>query len=205
VCDHARVSADNAVRVEPEPTKPLRERIEEVSVELFAQQGYSGTLLRQIAERLGVTKAAVYYHFKTKEEIARVLASRSLDVLTAMGDRLFVAGTDLSAWRRALPQIVDLAIKERELLFMYERNEGSFNILFGGESELGIRISEAEARLAAVFADSTIDPQTRIRLGCTYGAIFGPLLNLSNHFHTMPTEELRDGMLDILNRMLDDS
>ncbi|MFG2622864.1 TetR/AcrR family transcriptional regulator [Streptomyces sp. NPDC048507] len=46
-----------------------RQRIQEVALELFAEQGYEKTSLREIAERLDVTKAALYYHFKTKEDI----------------------------------------------------------------------------------------------------------------------------------------
>ncbi|MFF9091060.1 TetR/AcrR family transcriptional regulator [Streptomyces sp. NPDC014991] len=46
-----------------------RQRIQDVALELFVEQGYEKTSLREIAERLDVTKAALYYHFKTKEEI----------------------------------------------------------------------------------------------------------------------------------------
>ncbi|MFJ9807827.1 TetR/AcrR family transcriptional regulator [Streptomyces sp. NPDC101158] len=46
-----------------------RQRIQDVALELFAEQGYETTSLREIAERLDVTKAALYYHFKTKEDI----------------------------------------------------------------------------------------------------------------------------------------
>ena len=48
-----------------------RARIQRVALELFAEQGYERTSLREIAERLGVTKAALYYHFKSKEDIVR--------------------------------------------------------------------------------------------------------------------------------------
>lgn len=46
-----------------------RRRIQDVALELFVERGYEGTSLREIAERLDVTKAALYYHFKTKEDI----------------------------------------------------------------------------------------------------------------------------------------
>jgi AcrR family transcriptional regulator len=46
-----------------------RQRIQDVALELFAERGYEKTSLREIAERLEVTKAALYYHFKTKEDI----------------------------------------------------------------------------------------------------------------------------------------
>ncbi|MGQ4388308.1 TetR/AcrR family transcriptional regulator [Streptomyces sp. SAS_270] len=46
-----------------------RQRIQDVALQLFSEQGYEKTSLREIAEHLDVTKAALYYHFKTKEEI----------------------------------------------------------------------------------------------------------------------------------------
>ncbi|MER5862299.1 helix-turn-helix domain-containing protein [Kitasatospora sp. NPDC002040] len=51
------------------PRTDTRARIIEVALELFAEQGYEKTSLREIADRLGVTKAALYYHFKTKDDI----------------------------------------------------------------------------------------------------------------------------------------
>jgi AcrR family transcriptional regulator len=49
----------------------MKEKIQEVAIELFTEQGYDKTSLREIAERLEVSKAALYYHFKSKEEILR--------------------------------------------------------------------------------------------------------------------------------------
>jgi AcrR family transcriptional regulator len=63
-----------------------RARIQQVALELFAEQGYDKTSLREIAERLDVTKAALYYHFKSKEDIVRSLVEDyfgQLDALTA--------------------------------------------------------------------------------------------------------------------------
>ncbi|MDQ0379126.1 TetR/AcrR family transcriptional regulator [Amycolatopsis thermophila] len=50
-----------------------RERIQRVALDLFVEQGYEKTSLREIAEKLGVTKAALYYHFRTKEDIVHSL------------------------------------------------------------------------------------------------------------------------------------
>lgn len=50
-------------------TGDTRARIQQIALELFTEHGYDKTSLREIAERLGVTKAALYYHFKSKEEI----------------------------------------------------------------------------------------------------------------------------------------
>jgi AcrR family transcriptional regulator len=61
-----------------------RARIQRVALELFAEQGYDKTSLREIAERLDVTKAALYYHFKSKEDIVRSLVEDYFGQLDAL-------------------------------------------------------------------------------------------------------------------------
>ncbi|MEV6162928.1 helix-turn-helix domain-containing protein [Streptomyces sp. NPDC052052] len=82
--------------------------IREVAIELFTEQGYEATSLREIAERLGITKAALYYHFSSKEDIVRSLFSAHLDALDAMVDwaREQPPGPDLH--NRAVDRMVDL-------------------------------------------------------------------------------------------------
>lgn len=66
-----------------------REQIRAVAMELFAEQGYQKTSLREIAERLGVTKAALYYHFRTKEDIVASLSEdlrRGIDEIVAWAE-----------------------------------------------------------------------------------------------------------------------
>ena len=46
-----------------------KERILEVSLELFAQSGYLGTSMSDIAHQLGITKSALYKHYAGKQEI----------------------------------------------------------------------------------------------------------------------------------------
>ncbi|MFJ6748436.1 MULTISPECIES: TetR/AcrR family transcriptional regulator [unclassified Streptomyces] len=65
-----------------------RQRIQDVALELFSEHGYDKTSLREIAEHLDVTKAALYYHFKTKEDIVISLfhdLGRPIDELIEWG------------------------------------------------------------------------------------------------------------------------
>ena len=55
------------------------EKILEVSQRLFLEKGYDNTKIQDIADELGMTKGAIYHHFKSKEEIMNVL-----------GDTMFV-------------------------------------------------------------------------------------------------------------------
>ena len=49
--------------------KNTKERILDEALKLFAQRGYMGTSMNDIADRLEVTKAALYKHYKSKQEI----------------------------------------------------------------------------------------------------------------------------------------
>ncbi len=68
--------------------RDTRSRLRELALQMFAEQGYEKTSLREIAERLGVTKAALYYYFKSKEDIVRSLVEdymAEIDELIAWG------------------------------------------------------------------------------------------------------------------------
>ena len=65
----ARESTTTAGRTAGAPAPSTRERILDIALELFVDQGYDKTSLRDIAERLGTTKAALYYHFERKQDI----------------------------------------------------------------------------------------------------------------------------------------
>ncbi|MBW8740312.1 MAG: TetR/AcrR family transcriptional regulator [Streptomyces turgidiscabies] len=73
-----------------------RQRIQDVALELFAEQGYEKTSLREVAGRLDVTKAALYYHFKTKEEI-----------IVSLFEDLTKPIEDLIEWGRQQPHTLD--------------------------------------------------------------------------------------------------
>jgi AcrR family transcriptional regulator len=67
------------------PRGDTRARILDIALELFAEHGYEKTSLREIADRLGVTKAALYYHFRTKEDIlAGIVDSMSAPIEEAI-------------------------------------------------------------------------------------------------------------------------
>jgi len=104
-----------------------RQRIQDVAVELFAEQGYEKTSLREIAERLDVTKAALYYHFKTKE-----------DILVSLFEDLTRPMDELIEWGRGEPHTLDT---KRELLRRYSEalNEAAPLFRFMQENQATLR------------------------------------------------------------------
>lgn len=65
-----------------------REDIIQAALNLFVRQGYNATSVRQIAEAVGVTEAALYYHFKDgkRELLGAVVETHLPDMLTVLED-----------------------------------------------------------------------------------------------------------------------
>jgi len=58
-----------------------RERVLSVAATLFSERGYAGTSIRDISEVLGLSKAALYYHFKSKDEILAAMVEEPIEAI----------------------------------------------------------------------------------------------------------------------------
>src|SRR6201747_3109732 len=95
------------------PRGSTRERILDVALELFNEQGYDKTSLREISERLGVTKAALYYHFERKEDILLELHLRLHALGRQVVDRLGgldAEKVDTTTWLQLLDEFIDQVV-----------------------------------------------------------------------------------------------
>ena len=63
-----------------------RQQILETAQRLFAELGYDATSLQMIADEMGLTKAAVYYHFRAKNEILDAIMLPGIQRLKALLD-----------------------------------------------------------------------------------------------------------------------
>jgi AcrR family transcriptional regulator len=61
-----------------------RKRIIDEAIRLFVSRGYDGISMREIAEACHLSKAALYYHFKSKEDLFLAIMNESVDELTAL-------------------------------------------------------------------------------------------------------------------------
>ena len=75
----------------PRPVRPTtvdtRARILEVALELVSERGFAGTSIRDLAERLDLTVAAIYYHFKSKDDLLDALVEPLIAGLSDLSDR----------------------------------------------------------------------------------------------------------------------
>lgn len=60
----------------PKDSTPTREKIMDAAEALILQYGFKATAVDRVIERAGVTKGTFFYHFRTKDELARALVQR---------------------------------------------------------------------------------------------------------------------------------
>ncbi|MFF1835153.1 TetR/AcrR family transcriptional regulator [Streptomyces sp. NPDC058231] len=131
-----------------------RQRIQDVALELFAEHGYEKTSLREISEKLDVTKAALYYHFKTKEDILVSIfedLNRPLEELIAWGKE---QPRSLETKKELLARYSDALIDAAPLFRFLQENQAAMRDLSIGETskrrfmELLDLLRDPEAALA---------------------------------------------------------
>ncbi|BBY05708.1 TetR/AcrR family transcriptional regulator [Mycobacterium noviomagense] len=88
-------------------------RILDAALKLIGENGVSGTSLQMIADEIGVTKAAVYHQFKTKEEIVIALTERELGGLEEALEAAEVEQSQPRARELLLERVIDVAIERR--------------------------------------------------------------------------------------------
>jgi AcrR family transcriptional regulator len=181
-----------------------RERILDIALELFTEQGYDKTSLRDIAERLGTTKAALYYHFERKEDILMELHLR----LHALGhealdrlDRLEDGQARADAWPEIIDHVIDQVIDNRELVLLHQRNHRALEQLTDNERHRAEN-DDIEQQFRRVLHSSAIPLERRVRMACSISAIVGVLATGEALFGDVPmtelAEEVRGAVRDLL-------
>jgi AcrR family transcriptional regulator len=177
-----------------------RDRILDIALELFTTQGYEKTSLREIAEILGFSKAAIYYHFESKEAILMALHMR----LHALGfDALrnieFETMT-LDVWSSLLDQMIDQMLSHRALFILHERNRTAFEGLHDERHEA--QHDDIESLFRAALSNEDLPLNDRVRVACAFGAVIIGLVLNGEAFANVSDQELGDMLRDIAHGIL---
>jgi AcrR family transcriptional regulator len=152
-----------------------RERILDVALDLFTEQGYDKTSLRQIAEPLGFTQAAIYYHFAAKEDILVALHLR-LHALSRPILEQLAGQTGPPGWAAVLCGLVDTMLANRKLFVLHQRNQTALSGLHikghDGDHE------EIEQQFRQILGNPDIPARDRVRLSCALGALLSSLMSV---------------------------
>ena len=107
------------VAVQAPGAADTRQRLIDVAVDLFTRHSFAGTSLQMIADEMGFTKAAIYYHFRTREELLAavvepifqqlsgvITAAEAQRSATARADRMLRGYAELAVANRALVSVL---------------------------------------------------------------------------------------------------
>jgi AcrR family transcriptional regulator len=175
-----------------------------VALDLFNEQGYDKTSLREIAQRLGFTKAALYYHFERKEDILLELHMRLHSLIPDVLERLELNGDgseSAETWSILIDHLIDQVASNRKLFLLHERNFPAMQGLARSEHHEAEHEDLAQM-MRSFFASPRIPLSQRVRMASSIGAVMSVLMGAGEVFADVPTAELaglvREAVHDLL-------
>ena len=156
----------------PASNTAAQTRIIEAALILFAEHGISGTSLQMIADAIGVTKAAVYHVYNTKDEIILAVATPILSRLEAA---VTVAEAERSRSRARevlIAGMIDLAVERRHMASVLQRDP--IMLRFLEEHPPFRRVME---RVNRVLMGGASDPRARVQAAMLAAGIAGAVIH----------------------------
>jgi AcrR family transcriptional regulator len=174
---------------------PAQIRILRAALELFADHGVSGTSLQMIADAIGVTKAAVYHKFKTKEEIVTAVAEMEMAKLEDALAAAEAQADGVAARKVLLTEVIGMAVERRRWVMALQNDPVMVRVL--GEHP---PLRELITRLYAILLDESDDTEARISAALFSGAIAGTVINPL--VDGIDDQTLRSVLIQLTGRML---
>jgi AcrR family transcriptional regulator len=149
-----------------------QQRTIEAAMDLFGDHGVSGTSLQMVADALGVTKAAVYHQFKSKDSLVLAVAEVGMAPLQ---DALVAAEAEPSRVQgRAvlLTRVIDLAVERRRWVHALQGDPVIVRLLTSHEPLLDL-----VTRVYSLLLDNEDDAGGQVRAAIVAAAIGGAIVN----------------------------
>lgn len=163
---------------------------------LFAQHGVSATSLQMIADAMGVTKAAIYYQFKTKEEIVIALTERQLAELEDVLEAAEAEPDRPRARELLLDRAIDIAVRDRRLVSVLQFDPIIVRLLAEHAP-----FQRFIARLYRAMLGDEADTAARVHAAMMSGAISVAVMHPL--VADIPNEELKYELLHSMRRMVE--
>jgi AcrR family transcriptional regulator len=153
-----------------------RDRLLHEALRLFALHSFAGTSLQMIADNLGVTKAAIYHHFKTRDDILTAVVSPALDELrevirAAQAQRGAGAQAD-----KLLTGFVELTVRHRMLIAMIGTDPGVTHALTAHHEDLALLFGQPMDLLRGLSPSSAGEINASLALAGIACTASSPLL-----------------------------
>jgi AcrR family transcriptional regulator len=152
----------------------LDSRIAGLALERFRIDGFAGTSVADLAGVLGVSKAAIYYHYRSKNALLHRLVDPLLDAIDACIDACIDAHTAPNrpgpVARRLLGDYLAVLTAHREVVPLVATDIAILN-----HPTIGPRLRAQDQRLRTLLAAPDTSPAATLRAEAALGAIRRPL------------------------------
>jgi len=170
-----------------------RTRILETALELFSEQGFDGTRLQQIADRLGFTKAALYYHFRSKDDLLQALVTPAMTGMRELLDAHEGLPDTPAQRRRFVEDYLDFLLRHRPLIAYMTQD-----LALLARPEMAAASADHRKRVGAMLAGDGLDFTEQIRVAMALRGIGGVIAQ----YPDAETSELREALLDATRALL---
>jgi AcrR family transcriptional regulator len=147
---------------------PMDRRIAHLALARFRVGGFVGTSIADLAGALGVSKAAIYYHYRSKDALLDYLVDPLLDAIDACIQ-------DHNQPRRTAQQLLSaylaVLLAHREVVPLIATDVAVLN-----HPSIGPRLHAQDQQLRALLTAPDTSPSARLRAEAALGAIWRPLI-----------------------------
>jgi AcrR family transcriptional regulator len=177
-------------------TRPstARERLLSAALDLFAQHGVSGTSLQMIADRLGVTKAAVYHQFQSKDDIVLAVIDPALARLGPIADHAEAQRGPAARRDAVLEGVVDLVVDQRKVSTTLSFDPVVMRLVRAHPALRSLQ------RIRRLLGGTAPDPGSRVRMAVLSGGLI--MAGADPAVSGLDSEDFRDHLLATARRIL---
>jgi AcrR family transcriptional regulator len=162
-------------------------RIARLALARFRIGGFAGTSIADLAGALGISKAAIYYHYRSKDALLHYLIDPLLDAIDACIQDHDTPAASARTARQLLDGYLAVLIAHREVVPLVTTDVAVLN-----HPRIGPRLRAQNQQLESLLAAPDTSLSARLRAEAALGAIWRPLIaepqiDLSDpaHQHTL--------------------
>ena len=147
-----------------------RDTVLAAALDGFTSRGYDATSVAELAAATGMSKAAVSYHFPTKDNLLHALAEPLLDVLDALIDRHPAAPHWPGGVRALLEDYLTALTDHSQIAAWVDSDKAVLN-----HPEIGARLHRNTERMCQAITGSTVDGAATVRATAALGSLWRPV------------------------------
>lgn len=172
--------------------------IHRAAMELFSARGYDKTSLREIAEQVGISKASLYYHYSSKQDLLKAIIGTFMEDLQEVLGLVETIPWSPTSERELLGAYLDVVIKHRGTGPTLLRDVAAVLAAFGDDLD---DLIDKSRRLQSWLAGPDPTPADRVYAAAAVEVV-GAVMSAGMDQAEVGDEELRHVLLDAATAIL---